>query len=255
MIEVHTVKLVKDALRREPQNVGVIASRPNVDGTRTVAYVFIGQRVDGSFSGRQIGVPKDLYQRWVFYFVDKLKEGRLGDIDRLRLARPTSFYLDHVVTLFDEEDPVDSAQRMYGRLVTDRSQDARSGFDLKVDQLLVEAKIRPQRNVSVRGELEGDDVDVTFGYSFENGQLHLMDKVVASPKPQSARKNANDFAWRAHLTQAAGTSSSFIAFTDLSNVPETYADNEFKSLFRVAHVADVSRPEQAIDTLQSLVRH
>jgi hypothetical protein len=255
MIEVHAVKLMKDPIRREPVNVGVIASRPNPDGTSEVGYQFLGQRVDGTLNGRQIGVPRDLYERWAEYFINKLTEGLRGDVVRLRAARPTSFYLDHVATLLDDEDPAESARRMYPQLVTDKSSEVRNDFDVRVDELFAEAKIQPERNVSVPGLLDGSEIDVGFGYSYENGQLHLMDKVVASPRAQSARKNANDFAWRAHLAEAAGTSSSFVAFTDLSKVPESYVENEFKSLFRVAHVADVSRPEQAFETLHSLFAH
>ncbi|RPF22640.1 hypothetical protein EDD34_3309 [Myceligenerans xiligouense] len=144
---------------------------------------------------------------------------------------------------------------MYSQLVTDKSSDMRNDFDIRVDELFIEAKIQPERNVSVQGLLDGVEIDVGFGYSYRNGQLHLMDKVVASPKAQSARKNANDFAWRAHLAEAADVSSSFLAFTDLSRVPDSYVENEFKSLFRVAYVADVSRPEQASEMLSSLFAH
>lgn len=255
MIGVHTVKLVKDPIRREPQNVGVIAARPNGDGTNEVASRFIGQKPDGTLSGRPIGVPKDLYERWAEYFVSKLRAGLVQDIDRLMAARPTSFYLDHVVTLFDENDPDATVARMYHDLITERPQDARSEFDAQIESLLSRAAIVPQRDVSVRGDLLGDEIDVNFGYAFENGQLHLMDKVVASPKVQSARKNANDFAWRAHVVSEAHTASSFVAFVDLSDAPGTYIDNELRPVFKIAHVADVSRPDESLDMLRSLVRH
>lgn len=254
MIEVHAVKYVEDPLRREPKNVGVIASSASAAGSRRVASRFLGQGAGDALSGRAIHVPSDVYRDWIAYFLSKLREDSIEDVDRLMSRRPTSFYLDHVATLLDEDDVEAAAARMYPALVRDNRREARERLDDQVEHLLLEAGLVDiSRDLAFEGSLRGQPVPFEFAFGYESGRTHLMDKVVASPtKPQLARKSANDFAWRTFLAEEAGVAHDFIAFVDLAQVPESYADDELVSLYRVGQVADVSRPGEVVEMLASL---
>lgn len=256
MIDVHTVKLVEDPLRREPRNVGVIAAHRFLEGEASLASRFVGQSPDGTVSGRPIRVPTEIYQGWVDYFLFKLRTGQLEDVDRLMAARPTSFYLDHVVTLFDVSSPKAAVAQMYPALVTEQKKEQRDHLDEQIENFFCQAEIPVTRDVAFSGRLHGEEIPVEFAYGFgyERGRQHLADKVVASPRPQTARKNANDFAWRAHLAAESNLADSFVAFVDLANAPESYTLNELRSVYSVAHVADISRPRETVSLLRELAR-
>jgi len=256
MINVHALKYVSDQLSREPRNVGLIVSH-EWDGRVELKARFVGQRANGSVQGRALHMPTDVYQRWVSYFVRKVQAAQWDDLRALARTRPTSFYLDHISVLTDDQPLEMVLDRLYPDVVTVKSETSegpRDDLKDQVERVLQSAGVFPERTPTVTGKIGDDFVPVQFEYGYTNGQLHLMDRVQVHGPQVAVRKNAFDFAMRAQMAREAEAAQSFVAFVNLQDSAPAI-ENDLKVLDRWAHVIDVGDLPEALRTVTALMAH
>lgn len=250
MIEVYALKHMADPLRREPRNVGVIVRR---DGR--IASRFLGENADGAVNGRSVHVPSDIYQRWVDYYREQLRNKEDHAIERLRSKRPLEFYLDRVASDHQDESLDEALDRMFPQVVSVRATGSDADqFTERIDAIFAAVGVSPDRDIEVVGRVEGENYPCEFEYQVQGSELWLMDKIaLPASNLRSARRNANDFAFRAHAVSAASEKQRLAAFVDTSRRPAD-VDEVLMAVEKYASVVDIADERAAIDNVSEMLR-
>ncbi|MFF4598138.1 hypothetical protein [Amycolatopsis sp. NPDC001319] len=253
----YLVRYMPDLQRREPRNVGVVL-RPEHGPWLTK---FIGEREDGSINGQLLtkDIKTEVYKTWVDYYRRKASDEMWPDVERMQLARIRNFYIeDGGIYLGHITSMRALLEDLYAELVEAPAVPIAIArperITARVDRILLRAGIRPQRNIEVEARF-GDGTDlVPFRYSFENGQVHLMD-VLSSRKPQDAAHDARELRARVQGVRDAGSIKSFIAFYDRTIFPEADLEHILRPIEGLSRTVDVQREEAAIRDMRELVSH
>jgi hypothetical protein len=249
MSELYAVKYLADPLRREPKNVGLLVAE-NLEPGANVASRFVGEKDDGGIRRNALhDVPDEVYQRWINYYRRKAATGRWDDIARLERKRPSSFYLDHLLTILDDA-PVDRVlDQYYSSVVTERPRrpleaDRAQG---RVRQIFEELHVKPHANREFTGVVNGEPLTVRFGYEVVTDRTFLMDWIPTSRQGRQVETQSEAYAFRATAVRGAGLSDHFAAFADLSGLDDDAMTNELRAAANVGEVIDIHDFTAAVD--------
>ncbi|BBE47430.1 MULTISPECIES: hypothetical protein [Rhodococcus] len=255
----HLIQYTADLRKKEPRNIGVITEVADSWAIKLFAVDDQGE-VNGRVL-RRFQLSKDGYRNWVDYYRRLILAGALDTVAHNQSRRPTEFSLVQGGYINTYQSAEDLAQRLYGELVSDEGtqSEPRAKVLLRsVETTLSIAGISPIPDVSVPaswgGGVAGKDDDVSFDYSFDNGQAHLMDRLqLHQPSVSTAQMVARDFNARVSAVRAANAGKSFVAFYSGEAVEDMGTDAILTPIFKVAHMIDVDEIETAASTLQEII--
>ncbi|MFE6387649.1 hypothetical protein [Nocardiopsis dassonvillei] len=255
-IAVHTLKHMPDLYRREPRNVGLVVVREE-EGQVQLAFRFKGWDEAKGKDHRSVpkSVDSEIYFGWIDYYLRKVRSKRWSDIQRLKESRPVNFYLEQAMLIPDGEPLHLIVERMYRELVEAPSEKTKSDkFKSKVSEVFSRAKIEPEVDQRFQGIFWGVPTLVKFPYSYHSGGLHLMDRIPLYGKKAEVEKNAHDLLYRMQAVHESQPSSSFIAFTDLSDKSDDGDSEDFLNIVeRMGNVVDLSDVGRAAGEVRELV--
>ncbi len=251
--QVHALRHVPDLYRREPRNVGVIVSHK---GHRGVDMAFRFEGWDGTAYDAKAapkGVDADIYFGWAEYYVRRVRQDRWSAIEKLQRSRPLNFYLEQMVTLFDNEPVEEVLDRFYPDLVTPVSKKShRDRTRQKINQVFERLSIKPERNKQVNVTEFGIPTSIEFKYSYRNGRLHLMDRLPLTANTAELNRAAHDLLYRCGVASQNKVTDSFITFADLSRRSEE-PEAVLRVVGRASAVINVGNIDQATDHLAGII--
>ncbi|QIK82652.1 hypothetical protein [Sanguibacter sp. HDW7] len=248
MIEVFAIKHISDHLRREPRNVGVIVRDDSGIESR-----FLGERQDGTIDGRRVQMPRDIYRRWINYYRHQIGDRKDGDIARLKARRPLEFYPDLVATLHERVDLASALEEMYPKIVSGAATTTgRTQLEIAVDRVFSQLGVMPSREVEVAGLVGGETFVCEFEYAVQGAKPWLMDRITLHGGTKVARRNVNDFAFRARAVHESTSGAELAAFVDTSQL--RVAEEHLVVVEQYAAVIDLADGFAAADRVGELLQ-
>lgn len=252
--EWHLVQFTADMRRREPRNVGVAVTVGEEWRLRLFAVDPKTHAVDGR-ALRRMQLTKDDYAAWVEYYTLMMGDGGVDRIRRSQRMRPAEFRMI-VGGQTELHTDLDSfIENLFGEMVqADKTShdDPSKELRRRVEKVLDIADISPAPDFVVPGKW-GDAADaIPFNYGYQNGQLHLMDRLqLHQGSIERSKMIARDFNARANAAMEADSAHSFIAFYSQSAVDDVNDSSILAPLWRVGHIVDVDHIGEAAEELRA----
>lgn len=256
--EWHLIQFTQNMRRREPRNVGVVAT----DGIDWRLRLFAVDPRTAAVDGRPLRrfhLLKDEYAQWATYFQVMVSEGRIDQIKESQRRRPAEFRLvtgGHTELTTTLDRFVDTLYtELVAEVTNEVAEDRATVLQSKVANVLERAGIKPIIEPIIQGLWGDSDHEdrIRFDYSFTNGKLHLMDRLqLARPSLEQSKIVARDFNARARAVRDAGAANSFIAFYS-GEVVNQIGDSVLTPLWKVGHTVDVDQPGAAARDLQDYI--
>lgn len=252
--EWHLIQFTADMRRREPRNIGVVATL----GRDTAVRLFGVHSSSGEIDGhrlRRYRLTKDDYAPWVDYYMSAFGDGGIDRIKHSQRHRPTEFRLiSGGYTEVSGQSASEFADHLFAELVDDDSstrEDYSKVLRYKVDTVLKAAEVSPEHEVTVDGTWGERHDLIRFDYGLTVGDLYLMDRLqLHQSSLELSKMVARDFNARARAVTEAGTGSKFIAFYSNDVVVGHGTDAMLAPLWEMGHIIDVDQTRQAVQSLR-----
>lgn len=255
MISVFTVRYIPDMMRNEPKNIGVILIDP--ENPDDFASKFRGQTDEPHKYRQVLRIPPQVLRRWVEYFEYKVQNGQLQDVWRAQAKRPSQFTLQASHENFSGTSAAELVDEVYSEIVVPNTPPRERLKDKA--QLVIE---RSGVNVSLDYMQEVDlaagsfEVDFDFAFESESG-LAVMEVLSFSQGGRgSAKRTANDFAFRASTlldNKFVTKTAAFLDLSELEKLKGTSVDQLLRPIESFGTVLDLSDIDRSAAVLAELV--
>lgn len=270
-------KYVRDVMRMEPVNIGVILWNGG-----QVFCRFRGASInengkiecDGR-ALRWVGNPGN-YQQWIEYWVGKIRSIPSNAEDDAVTAILTStnkragnYWLIEGGFLLDDADDVESAgEHLYGLLVDDRkesketvivSQTEKFNFDTCCKELLRRSGWAESKGFYSDREIVCDlgnnvPLSLNVSYALYNGKLRsIIQEVSATPRESNFEMRVHDTAFKIEKIrsgQGIEKSDALIFFRNRDEYESSQKSRELLKLMEyVGNAVDIAQPERALEEL------
>ncbi|MFW5421009.1 hypothetical protein J0910_30795 [Nocardiopsis sp. CNT-189] len=187
------------------------------------------------------------------HYVHRVHQDRWSAIERLRRSRPLNFYLEEMVTLLDDEPVEEVLDRFYLDLVTPTNRRTRRDQTRsKINHVFDRLNIKPERNKQVNVTDLGVPTSIEFSYGYQNGRLHLMDRLPLAASTTDLKRAAHDLLYRYGAARKSNVTDSFITFADLSRRSKG-PESVLRIVEKASEVVDVGDIDQATDHLAGII--
>lgn len=255
-IDWYLIQFVSDLRRRESKNIGVVTHKNGEWGLR-----MIGLRRDGVVNGRALrsvgNLKTEVYQQWVKYIQNSIKNDDWHNTLQLHTRRPSNFLILSGGTIFEEASLNKATNQLFEDLVTVVKLDSRSRenkLEQAIDHIFSKANILVEKDVSVDVEWKALNEQntlfdsVRFEYSAHESSTAYFDKM-----PLTGRITANmemrsrDFYSRAEAAHRIDKKLHFGVFYS-SSMAEGLSQSDLDALLRPIEAVGLAVDVDDIDS-------